>query len=242
MIGLAGSNPFLAEFQQQTGVNLLTDIAQNLGGEMTVAIDGPLLPTPSWKVAIEVDNPARMEWAIEQAASAAATIIRTCRSPSPRAVERAHLLRPHFAENRLYDRLHVYRRLPASGTVARAASERHCDARLGTYAAAHSAAFRAQLPQDGHTNFSALMYYNMGTTVGPIIDQLKAGGLITPEQKKSIALLATNREPGLVYAYGEPDRIFGRQPQRIFRAGTRHAGRIECEGRIGVCPRCCRRF
>ena len=37
----------------------LNEIAANLGGEVTVAVDGPLLPTPSWKVAIEVNDPAR---------------------------------------------------------------------------------------------------------------------------------------------------------------------------------------
>jgi hypothetical protein len=72
---------------------------------------------------------------------------------------------------------------------------------------AHSAAFRAQLPQDGHANFSAILFYNMSSTVGPLIDQLKSGDLMTPQQKQSIALLDTNREPGLIYAYGEPDRI-----------------------------------
>jgi hypothetical protein len=63
------------------------------------------------------------------------------------------------------------------------------------------------LPQDGHANFSGLVYYNMGSMVGPVVDQLKASGLMTPEQQKSAGALASNREPGFIYAYGEPDRI-----------------------------------
>jgi len=72
---------------------------------------------------------------------------------------------------------------------------------------AGSAAFRAQLPQDGHENFSALLYYNLGSTIGPLVDQLKSGKLLTADQEKSAAMLTSNREPGLIYAYGQPDRI-----------------------------------
>ena len=70
-----------------------------------------------------------------------------------------------------------------------------------------SAAFRAQLPQDGHVNFSGLLYYNLGVQLGPVADQLKSSGMMTPAQQQSLAALTANREPGLIYAYGEPDRI-----------------------------------
>ncbi|MGH9593670.1 MAG: hypothetical protein ACRD5L_11300, partial [Bryobacteraceae bacterium] len=56
-------------------------------------------------------------------------------------------------------------------------------------------------------NFSALAYYNLGLTVGPVVDQLKATGLLTPEQQQQVAALTSNRAPTLVYAYGEPQRI-----------------------------------
>ncbi len=207
LIGLAGANPILAEFQQQTGVNLLTDIAQNLGGEMTVAIDGPLLPTPSWKVAIEADNPARIEWALEQAVSAAArdypdmpVSITTAQS---NGLTYYSLTSPKIAYTIDYTFTDGYMLLAPSAALLQSAIE----TRTSGLTLARSTAFRAQLPQDGHTNFSAIMYYNMGSSVGPIIDQLKSGGLMTADQKKSLALLDTNREPGLIYAYGEPDRI-----------------------------------
>jgi hypothetical protein len=211
LIGLAGSNTgpaaVLAEFQQQTGINLLTDIAQNLGGEMTVAIDGPLLPTPSWKIAIEVDNPARIEWAIEQAVATAAhdypgaaVTIATAQS---NGLTYSTLTLPKIAYTINYTFTDGYMLLAPSAALLESAIA----TRASGLTLAHSAAFRAQLPQDGHTNFSALMYYNMGSTVGPIIDQLKSGGLMTAEQKKSMALLDTHREPGLIYVYGASDRI-----------------------------------
>ena len=39
-----------SEMQKATGVDVTNDIAATLGGEMTIAVDGPLLPSPSWKV------------------------------------------------------------------------------------------------------------------------------------------------------------------------------------------------
>ena len=57
---------------------------------------------------------------------------------------------------------------------------------------------------------------------------------MTAEQQKSLAALTANREPGLIYAYGEAGSDRGGEPQRIFRAGAGYAGRIECEGSGGV--------
>src|SRR5207253_2533739 len=56
----------LNTIQQQVGFSPLDDVAGSLGGEATIAVDGPLIPIPSWKVAVEVDNPSRLESAIEQ--------------------------------------------------------------------------------------------------------------------------------------------------------------------------------
>jgi FecR-like protein/putative zinc finger protein len=205
LIGMVGSNSLVSDLQQQTGVNLLTDIAQNLGGEITVALDGPLLPTPSWKIAIEVDNPARIEWAIEQAVATAAHDYPDLKVTAAQSNGLAYysVTLPKIAYTIDYTFTDGYMLLaPSTGLLESAIATRASGLTL-----AHSAAFRAQLPQDGHTNFSALMYYNMGSTVGPLIDQLKSGDLMTAEQKKSIALFDTHREPGLIYAYGEPDRI-----------------------------------
>jgi hypothetical protein len=43
--------------------------------------------------------------------------------------------------------------------------------------------------------------------VGPLVEQIKAVGTLTQQQQQSIALLQANTAPGLIYAYGEPDRI-----------------------------------
>jgi hypothetical protein len=211
VIGMAGAesgpSAVLSDFQNQTGINLLNDVAANLGGEMTVAFDGPLLPTPSWKVAIEVDNLARLEWAIEQAVTTAqhdypdagATLTNsTVGGLAYHTLKSAKL--PVEIDYVFTD---GYMLIAPTQALLEAAIQN----RASGLTLARSAAFRAQLPQDGHVNFSGLLFYNLGSTLGPVVDQLKKGGLMTPDQQKSAEMLTSNREPGLVYAYGEPDRI-----------------------------------
>lgn len=205
----SGLAAVIAEFQNQTGINLLNDVAANLGGEMTVAFDGPLLPMPSWKIAIEVDNPARLEWAFEQA-------VKTAQQNTPAGSSSVqletlqvngmtgHALKsPQLPVEIDYVFTDGYLLLGSSQTVLEAAIE----SRTSGLTLARSSAFRTQLPQDGHVNFSGLLYYNMGSMAGPVVDQLRAGGLMTPEQQKLAGTLTSNREPGLIYAFGEPDRI-----------------------------------
>jgi hypothetical protein len=40
---------------------LRNDLAHSLGGEFAVSLDGPLMPVPSWKVVVEVYNPAQLQ-------------------------------------------------------------------------------------------------------------------------------------------------------------------------------------
>ena len=62
----SGASHNLADFEAKTGLNLQDDLAGSLGGEVALAIDGPVLPTPSWKVALEVNDSTRLQGAIEK--------------------------------------------------------------------------------------------------------------------------------------------------------------------------------
>ena len=54
-----------AEFQ----TTIHDELMANLGNEFLLALDGPVLPTPSWKGVIEVRDPDRIEAALEHLAS-----------------------------------------------------------------------------------------------------------------------------------------------------------------------------
>src|SRR4029453_16540131 len=54
---------------QQTahGFDIRNDIAAPLGGEFSFGIDGPILPTPSWKLVFEVNDPQHLQETLERA-------------------------------------------------------------------------------------------------------------------------------------------------------------------------------
>jgi hypothetical protein len=197
----------LATIQQQAGFSPLDDVAASLGGEATIAVDGPLLPIPSWKIAVEVDNPSRLEWSIEQAVAAIARnapdsgIALANQSENGRTFYALTIAKPAFRIEYVfvdgYLLLAPNRALLTSAIAGRSSGQ----------TLPRSDSFRAQLPLDTHTDFSAVAYYNLGSAVGPIVDQLNASGLLTPEQQKQIASLTANRQPTLVYVYGSPDQI-----------------------------------
>ena len=49
----------LSEVEEKLQINVRDDLAANLGGDFLVSLDGPVLPTPSWKAVIEVHDSAQ---------------------------------------------------------------------------------------------------------------------------------------------------------------------------------------
>jgi hypothetical protein len=82
-----------------------------------------------------------------------------------------------------------------------------------------SSTFRAQLPQNGLMNFSALVYYNASAAIAPMADQLKQTKFLTEDQQKALAVLTADRAPTLIYAYAEPDRIVAATRGSFFGLG-----------------------
>jgi FecR protein/Protein of unknown function (DUF3352)/Putative zinc-finger len=208
--GDADFTQHMAEFESKTGVNVLNDIAAPLGGEVTMAFDGPMVPTPRWKLIFEVYDPTTLQ----------ATIAKLVDSFNREAATKGHTLqlaqrqvgsRTYFVvsssetPNAEVDYTFVDNYLiaaPDMGTISRAIQSREAG-----YTLTHSSAFQALLPNDGYTNFSAIFYHNIGPVVGPLVAQLKSSGALTRQQQQSVDALTANSVPGLIYAYGEPDRI-----------------------------------
>jgi hypothetical protein len=185
---------------------LLDDVASSLGGEVTIAMDGALLPTPAWEVAVELENAARLQAAIEQVIP---TVTKDLVDGRTYYSIRETPMPVH------YTFVDGYWLLASS----RAQLMQSISHRAAAQSLPRSAEFRAQMPQDGQTFFSGLMYYNLGTTLGPIVDQLKSTGMLTPEVQSQADTLMTNRTPGLVYLYGETDRIQVGSRSSLFQMG-----------------------
>ncbi len=208
--GDADFSQHLAEFETKTGVNVLNDITAPLGGEVTMAFDGPTVPTPRWKLIFEVYDPTTLQ----------STIAKVVDGFNREANGKGHTLqltqrqvgsRTYFtisspnSPNSEVDYTFVDNYLvaaPDMGTISRAIQSRQAG-----YTLPHSSGFQALLPNDGYTNFSAIFYHNLGPVVGPLAAQLKASGALNRQQQQSVDALTANNAPGLIYAYGERDRI-----------------------------------
>jgi hypothetical protein len=175
-----------------------------------MAFDGPVMPTPRWKLILEVYDPATLQSTIAKLVD---TFNRegNAQGHSLQLTQRQVGSRTYFVisspgtPNSEVDYTFVDNYLiaaPDTGTLSRAIQSREAG-----YTLAHSSTFQALLPNDGYTNFSAIFYHNLGPVVGPLVEQVKASGAVTAQQRQSIDALTANTAPGLIYAYGEPDRI-----------------------------------
>ncbi|MGH9397509.1 MAG: FecR domain-containing protein [Terriglobia bacterium] len=207
----------LEEFESETGVDVVNDLAASLGGEVTVALDGPVLPSPQWEAALDVYNPQRLQASLAKLVTAfnlklsgAAGTLRLTQEESGGRV--LYSLR--------FDRVNAgapSTPLPtihyafADGYMVVASSrsqlERAMQNHENGYSLAHSAEFQSHLPEGGNAYFSALFYENLGEKLGPLIQQLESSNAVTPGEKSSIADLNKNLTPNIIGAYGEPDRI-----------------------------------
>jgi hypothetical protein len=192
----------LQSFSQSSGIQLNPSLAEPLGGEFTFAFDGPVLPLPSWKFAVEVYSPDRLQSAVEQFVNAG-------NHRSDCADCKINLAKEQVGDRTFYtltsDKVsyeidYVYIDGYLLAAPNRALLNKAIQNRETGYVLSRSDAFRSQLPHDGRLNFSALVYHNIGTALAPLAGQLAAA---PPE----IKALAANATPGLIYAYGEPERI-----------------------------------
>jgi hypothetical protein len=208
--GDANFNQSLADFEAKSGVRVLDDIAAPLGGEVTMAIDGPMVPTPRWKLIFEVYDPVTLQATIEKLVESYNREIKDkgrILQFSKRQVgsQTYFAIRSAGATVTEIDYTFVDNYLiaaPDTGTISRAIQIRQAGFTLS-----HSTAFQSLLPTDGYTNFSAIFYHNIGPVIGPLAEQLRSSGALTPQQRQSIDALTANSAPGLIYAYGERDRI-----------------------------------
>ena len=205
----------LEEFESKTGVNLSDDLAGALGGEATFALDGPVLPTPSWKLALEVNDPARLEETIEklvagigeQADQKAGQFNLTKEDRGGRTYYALHRILPSSQPGALSEIDYVFVDGYLVAAPNRSLLVSSLQNRETGYSLARSTDFMSRLPRDGNTNYSAVVYQNLGAMLGPVTDLLKSTTVLTPAQRQSVEALSRNSVPSLICAYGEPQQI-----------------------------------
>jgi hypothetical protein len=202
-------NKKLTELQSDHGLDLRKDFAASLGGEYAFAIDGPILPTPSWKLVFEVNDPEHLQKAFEhvveevnkQMAGEGKSGLAWDKSDADSHTYYTLRSKDFGVEvNYVFANGYLIAG-PTRALVAQALSYHDSGVTLS-----RSAKFVAGLPADGNTNFSALVYHNLAPLVQPFASRI-ADSTKNQEQQRAIAAMAANMQPTLAYAYSYGDRI-----------------------------------
>ena len=195
--------------QSERGLNIRNDIAAPLGGEFAFAIDGPLLPTPSWKLVFEVNDPAHLQQTLEQ-------VVDEVNKEAAKfgkgglAWEHADLGGRTYYTLRSSD----FGLLEVNYTYAngymivcpsRALVEKSLRSRENGLSLLRSPQFMAGLPVDGNANFSAVFYHNVAGLVPAGLAKTAENLPSGPQQ--AVKAIASQMPPTLAYAYAQGDSI-----------------------------------
>ncbi|MGA2671823.1 MAG: FecR domain-containing protein [Terracidiphilus sp.] len=203
-----------SEAESKLQINFREDLAANLGGEFLLSLDGPVLPTPSWKAVIEVHDSARLEQTIErltesirnmtQDKSAHSIAIEASEAGGQRFYSLHDLTTGNFLAQ--YTFSDGYMILAPSRALLMEALHSHAsgDSLL------RAAAFKALLPKDDNDNYSAVAYQNLSPVLAPLLSKL--GG----EQADALRQLAADAKPTAICAWGKDNRIEVASDSRLF--------------------------
>jgi len=216
IFGFAQNTPDIAEhlreMEQKHGIDLRRDLAEPLGNEVLLAIDGPLLPTPSWKLVMEVNDMPRLENAIQYAVTNVNRELQMLQKPEwtlgSETVDGKtyHSLTSKGSPMEIHYTSWMGYMLMAPSRVLLTEAIRIHDTGSSI---SRSAAFRAEMPADGRDVASGIMYQNLEaiTRAAPSIvtDALSQG--LQNEMRQ--AAIIQRSIPKVAVVYGESDRILG---------------------------------
>jgi ferric-dicitrate binding protein FerR (iron transport regulator) len=199
----------MQDVEKQQGFSIRNDFAAPLGGEFAFAIDGPLLPTPSWKVILEVYDQAKLQNTFERA-------VEKLNQFSVLHGKGKLSLESTTAGDRTYYSIksadaglevhYTYANGYLVAAPSRALLEQSISNREAGNTLVRSSRFRAALPQDGNTNFSAVFYHDLAPLISTLAERMKNVGGAEQERQK-LASIDPNAPPTLAYAYAQGDRI-----------------------------------
>jgi hypothetical protein len=204
----------LAQLEARTGVQLRADIAATLGNDLVAAIDGPLLPVPSWKLVMEVQDPGRLAHSLERlvgelnrvTSAAGRPGLTWARKQSTSALRSAAISTSDTFTLKAPGTPFEAHLVFADGYLVVAANEqmlhRAVRARQGGQVLRGSWRFQQLLPPDREANFSAVVYHNLGEAASAVAGWLSGTGALQSEQQEGLDRLIRDAKPGLFYVYG----------------------------------------
>lgn len=195
----------IANMEATLNIRIREDLAAHFGGDGVIALDGPVLPTPAWKMVIEVHDEAGLAQSLEKLVSG---INAEAQHKGKPGVE----LRTEDVNGQRYYAVHsmaagatdVYYTFSAGYMILgpnRATLMNTLLTRANGDSLARSGEFKAMLPKDENANYSLIAYQNLSPILQPLSAQL------TGSQAKLIQQLAADSRPTVACAWGKQNRI-----------------------------------
>lgn len=202
------------EVDAKLQISVRNDLMANLGGDFLVALDGPVLPTPAWKIVIEVNNPAALENALERMTKAIDGEVRDPKNhPVTIEAETADAGQYYTIRDQVTGTV-LAQYTYADGFMIVAPERAQLIDALRMHAdgnsLARSAAFRALLPHDANENYSAVVYQNLKPVLSPLLSQFRG------EAADTLRKLASDSRPTVICAWGQDNRIEVATDSRLF--------------------------
>jgi hypothetical protein len=205
----------LSETQAENGIDIRRDLAAPLGGEFAFAVDGPLLPVPSWKLIFEVNDPARLNATFER-------LVEKVNQIAAREGKRGFVREQEEAGGRNFYTIksldlglsvnYTYANNYLIMTPSRALLERALRFRDAQTTLLRAPRFVASLPADGTANFSALFYQNLGGVIDPLKRTMRGFGVTKDatqdkDARDALEALDSFSPPALAYARADANSI-----------------------------------
>jgi hypothetical protein len=204
----------LTETESEVEDVVRNELVPNLGGDVLLALDGPVLPTPSWKLVVEVHDSNQLQAAIEhvvqlanaqdQGQNARPVAIDASQSGGRKFYAIRYVASGNVVAQYTYaDGFMII--TPNRALLLDALREHSSGDTL-----ARSAAFKALLPKDGNENCSAVAYQNLSPVLSPLLGDLSG------DTADLLRKLASDSRPTTICAWGEENRIEAGSDSRLF--------------------------
>ncbi|MGZ4815909.1 MAG: FecR domain-containing protein [Terriglobales bacterium] len=193
------------DINAKLNLNLKQDLAAHFGGDGVLALDGPVLPTPSWKFVIEVHDADQLEASLQ-------TLVRSLNSEAQREGKPGLWLKTEESNGQRYYAV-VYgdsRSKPLYYTFAAgymimgpdsATLMNAIQTRITGDSLARSSQFKALLPKDQNANYSFIAYQNLAPILQPLLST------VSGEQARIVQELAADSRPSIACGWGRENRI-----------------------------------
>jgi hypothetical protein len=182
---LGANSAAITELERQLGISILEDLAGPLGGEVTLAVDGPLVPVPAYILSAEVYDPSRLTGSLRRIASRLSVDFSESNLNNRRFFTLKHASLP-VELNFTFDGGYMV------GAPSRQAVLKAIQTRNTLLSLPRSQRFLDLLPADSQVHASAILFADLNVVKSAL---------------SSVTSALPNSGPVLITAYAGPDSI-----------------------------------